>query len=210
MLTDLLARMDFNVAPPVVGVSACLLGDPVRYDGADRFHPQVAELADWVELKRYCPEVGIGLSVPRPPIEIVRIDGSERVRGVEEPDRDFTDALHEYAERVEPGIDGFIFKARSPSCGWNTTPVFDRDGHETGTTSGLFNQGLRTRRPTLPFCDEEDLQNPDPRAAFVLRVWCHRQLREHPGTASMLEARANRLQPDQARALRKQLALGAD
>lgn len=210
MLTDLLARMDFDEpTPPAVGVSACLLGDPVRYDGADKYHAPVAELAHWLELTRYCPEVGIGLSVPRPPIEIIRVDGTERVRGVEEPERDCTDALHGYAGRIDPGIDGFVFKARSPSCGWNTTPVFDRHGNAAGTTSGLFNQGLRERRPTLPFCDEEDLRNPRARTAFVLRVWTHRDLRTRPGMASELQARAQGLAPEPAAAVREQLALGA-
>lgn len=206
MVTDLLAKLDFALdSPPPVGVSACLVGDAVRYDGDDRFQESVAGLAQWLELRRYCPEVGIGLPVPRPAIEVRNIDGEERVRGVEEPDRDFTNALHEYAREVT-GVDGYIFKARSPSCGWGTTAVLDEAGRERGATSGLFNQGIQARFPDIPFCDEEMLQSEAGRAKFVLRVYCHQALRRDPGAADRLRHHSGGLAPQYRDAVEQQIA----
>ena len=205
MVTDLLAKLDFTLeARPPVGVSACLVGDAVRYDGDDKFQSAVAELEPWLELRRYCPEVGIGLPVPRPAIEVRNINGEERVRGVEDPERDFTHALHDYAREVT-AVDGYIFKARSPSCGWDTTPVFDETGAQAGTTSGLFNQGVQARFPGMPFCDEEMLQSEAGRADFVLRVYCHQALRRNPGVADELRHQSKSLAPRYQQAVEEQI-----
>lgn len=205
MVTDLLAKLDFALdSPPPVGVSACLTGDAVRYDGDDKFQDSVAELAQWLELRRYCPEVGIGLPVPRPAIEVRNIDGEERVRGVEDPERDLTEALHDYAREVTT-VDGYIFKARSPSCGWGTTPVVDEAGRERGATSGLFNQGIQARFPAIPFCDEEMLQSEGERAKFVLRVYCHHVLRRDPGAATRLRDQSRNLAPLYRNAITEQI-----
>ncbi len=206
MITDLLAKLDFTRdAPPPVGVSACLVGDAVRYDGDHKFQTAVAELEEWLELRRYCPEVGIGLPVPRPAIEIRNIDGEERVRGVDEPDRDFTHALHDYAREVTT-VDGYIFKARSPSCGWDTAPVFDETGAQASTSSGLFNQGVQARFPGIPFCDEEMLQSEAGRTDFVLRVYCHQALRRNPDAADALRHQSKSLAPRYQDAMEEQIA----
>lgn len=206
MVTDLLAKLDFALdTPPPVGVSACLVGDAVRYDGEHKFQETVAGLAQWLELRRYCPEVGIGLPVPRPAIEIRNIQGEERVQGVDNPEQDFTEALHDYAREVK-AVDGYIFKARSPSCGWKTTPVFDTSGGGSGTTSGLFNQGVQERFPGIPFCDEEMLQSETERADFVLRVYCHHALRRDPAAADKLRYQSRNLAPRYREAVEQQIA----
>ena len=156
---------------PLVGTSACLLGETVRYDGAHKRTRAVAdELARHVRLRPFCPEVGIGLSVPRPPIQLVRFPDAVRVRGVEEPERDFTDALQACADAVETGLSGFIFKARSPSCGLDSTPVVDEENREVATASGAFAARLRERFPEMPVCDEEALTDPEFLEAFLARV----------------------------------------
>ena len=162
---------------PVVGTSACLLGEAVRYDGAHKHTRAVAdELARHVRLCAFCPELGIGLSVPRPPIQLVRFPDAVRVRGVEEPERDFTDALRAYADAVEAGLSGFVFKARSPSCGLESTPVFDEEDREVDTASGAFAARLRELFPEMPVCDEEELEVPGFLEEFVARVRAfHRQ-----------------------------------
>lgn len=201
---DLLARLGLTDQEqrPRVGVSACLLGDNVRYNGEHKRHDTVAdELARHLDLRRYCPEVGIGLPVPRPPVQVVRLAHGHRVRGVEAPDNDYTDALRAYADQAPAELHGFILKARSPSCGLESTPLFDPQDREIGVTSGAFAQRLRERMPLLPLCDEEALEDPAGRDEFVLRVFLFRHCRgEGAGRATgLLEqlpgALAQRLTP---------------
>ncbi len=160
---------------PLVGTSACLLGEPVRYDGQAKRSVTVAEeLSRHVALRRYCPEVGIGLPVPRPPIQLVRFADGVRVRGVEQPDEDYTAALTDHADSVTEPLCGFVLKARSPSCGLGTTPLFDRHDREIDTTSGAFAARIRERFPEMPLCDEEDLEDPDFLREFIRRVYLYR------------------------------------
>lgn len=181
MLTDLLWEMGITpphraVDRPLVGVSACLLGRPVRYDGDHQYHAYIDEqLATVVTLREYCPEVGIGLPVPRPPIQVVHIGGEHRVRGVHQPDQDFTEALSGHADRVHEPLHGFILKARSPSCGLGTTPLYNHRNEEIGLTNGAFAARLRQRFPGLPLRNDNQLDNEDDMAAFVLAVYRHWQ-----------------------------------
>ncbi|QJX02699.1 DUF523 domain-containing protein [Alcanivorax sp. IO_7] len=123
MLPDLLRQMGFDVPRrddrPRVGVSACLMGEPVRHDGGHRRHGLVHDqLAPLVRLTRVCPEVGIGLPVPRPPIQVVDLNGEHRVRGVAHPERDVTEALRDQARHLDAPLSGFVFKSRSQAVAW--------------------------------------------------------------------------------------------
>lgn len=181
MLADLLQQWGLNrrEGKPRVGVSACLLGRAVRYNGETRYHAPTAEaLEAWIELREFCPEVGIGLPVPRPPIQVVQLAQGQHVRGVEDPDRDFTSELAAYAGQLPADLDGFILKARSPSCGLGSTPLFDQDDREIGTTSGGFAARLQSRLPLLPLCDEAELEHERGRLAFITRTWLHRLWRQ--------------------------------
>lgn len=166
---------------PLVGVSACLVGEPVRYDGETKRDDWIAEvLAGEVELRPLCPEVGAGMPVPRPPIRCVAAsDGSTAMRVVLVDDgRDVTDDLNAFAARTLARLDlaqldGFVFKARSPSCGLRDTPLFD--GHEQGAAivsegAGLWAARVRAEAPDLPVADEGDLLGEGGRAAFLARV----------------------------------------
>lgn len=183
MLPDLLRRMGFDpphlaADKPRVGVSACLMGDKVRYDGGHRRHPLVHDqLATLVCLTRVCPEVGIGLPVPRPPIQVVELDGERRVRGVARPEQDVTEALRDQAGHLDTPLSGFVLKSRSPSCGLGTTPVHDRDGAPRGLGHGAFAEALTRRHPGLPVANDIDLDDPLFARAFVLRVFCHHHWR---------------------------------
>lgn len=204
MLADLLEKIGADPArgKPVVGTSACLLGRAVRYNGETKYHAATAEaLEQWVALREFCPEVGIGLPVPRPPIQVVRVQGEQRVRGIEHPDRDFTAALHDYADTLPDALDGFVLKARSPSCGLDSTPLMDEEDREIAVTSGVFAARLRVHRPGLPLCDEETLETEAGRETFLLRAWLYRQGRDPDGRPSVgrIHALAQRL-PEPARA----------
>lgn len=159
-----------------VGVSACLLGEAVRYDGRHKHDPVVAgHLAQRFELVPFCPEVALGMGVPRPPIRLVGDPASPRARGVEDPSRDVTAALAGHGERLGAaigGLSGYVFKKGSPSCGVRGVPVYPAAGGEAaiGTGTGLYAAAIRRRRPLLPVADEDDLADAAWRARFVERV----------------------------------------
>jgi uncharacterized protein YbgA (DUF1722 family)/uncharacterized protein YbbK (DUF523 family) len=143
-----------------VGVSACLLGEPVRYDGGhkrDAFLTGV--LARHVEWVPVCPEVELGLGVPRPPIDLVDVDGATRLL-VATTGEDLTDRMRAYAAWRAMGLaslelDGYVLKSKSPSC---------------GRGRGLFAEALAEAMPQLPMEDEARLARASVRAHFVERL----------------------------------------
>ena len=164
---------------PRVGVSRCLLGDEVRYDGT---HKRDAALVDalsrHVEWVPVCPEVEIGMGTPREPIGLVA-----RARGVPSgaPVRlldlstgeDWTDRMQAWArERLQAlmplRLSGYVFKAGSPSCGIRSVPV--DVGRMEPIGRGLFAQALITALPDLPVADEEELAHAAARNDFLRRI----------------------------------------
>jgi len=162
-----------------VGVSRCLIGDEVRYDGShkrDRYvHDVLGQYFDWVPV---CPEVEIGLPVPRPTIRLVRIGDDLRVLGSRDPSLDVTEALDGLYERERfAAVRGFILKRGSPSCGTQRVKLYDEEGRSTRTGVGAFARALMTDRPTLPVEEEGRLDDVRLRENFVTRVfaydrWC--------------------------------------
>ncbi len=191
MLTELLREMGFEPSPgrperPRVAASACLLGQPVRYDGGHKYHAGVANtLAARVTLVPLCPETAIGLPVPRPPIQVVLVGEAQRVRGLATPNDDFSDALAEYADSLAPALDGMVLKSRSPSCGFGTTPLHNESGAEVGVTSGAFAARLHARLPALPLCNDSDLDGEGALASFLLQVHCHHHWRQGRSLADL-------------------------
>lgn len=157
-----------------VAVSSCLLGDKVRYDGGDKFNQTIAaELGEYFSFVGICPEMAIGMGVPRKPVRLVSVSNEIRVKGVEDASVDVTDLLYSYAGRFVqefPGISGYIFKQRSPSCGLAQTPVFDLPGHEIDHQDGLFAAAVRNLLPGLPVIDEESLEVVERREQFIQAV----------------------------------------
>ncbi len=159
-----------------VAISACLTGEAVRYDGSDAAAdlPE-AGLAAVFEYEPICPEVGIGLGVPRPPIRLVGEGGSFRAVGVDDPSLDVTGALSAFgraqAARLD-GVYGYIFMTRSPSCGLASVKVrSDVQGAPYRTDGrGLYAASLLAARPGLPAEENERLFDPAVRGAFVNRV----------------------------------------
>ena len=160
---------------PRVGLSRCLLGDAVRYDGGHKHEPSlVADLSARVELIPVCPELEVGMGVPREPIQLaVAGDGRARLVGVDTA-TDWTDRMEAWAAgRIAAlralGLSGFVLKARSPSCGPRDVPV--QDG---AVSAGMFAGALMRALPALPVEDEERLRDPAVRAAFLDRVAAYR------------------------------------
>jgi uncharacterized protein YbbK (DUF523 family) len=163
---------------PVIGVSACLLGERVRYDGGDKLDRRLYELLSRdFELFPVCPEVAAGLGVPRPPVQLVGDPAHPRALGVEDRLLDVTERLEAAAHWAMPELghlSGFVCKARSPSCGLNTTPLYDGTGALRATVSGLFARILQESYPQLPLEDEAGINDSRRYQAFLQAVTAYR------------------------------------
>ena len=156
----------------LVGISSCLLGAAVRYDGKHKRDEAISQFfSRYVEFVPICPEVGIGMSTPRPPIRLVTTHQGIRVQGVTDRHQDMTLALTHYAQQQATlcsRLCGYIFKSRSPSCGLDDVPVFAEDGARLpGLLRGSYAHALLKLWPSLPVCDENRLQTALGRKQFL-------------------------------------------
>lgn len=160
-----------NKSKPVIGISSCLLGNNVRYDGKNKRNGHIINnLSEHLEFIAICPETGIGLSVPREPIQLVGNLMHARAVGVENKNIDVTEPLITYAEKIAntyPEIGGFVFKSRSPSCGIRDTPVVDSTNEQIAYRGGLFTQRLIQLKPHLPVEDETRLLDKATLTTFI-------------------------------------------
>ncbi len=162
----MVADCNFTVTPlPLVGISSCLVGNKVRYDGQHKFHSTVDEwIRPRVNLLPICPESMAGMGIPRPPIELIKTHHGIEARGRDNPTINVTNRIITMARAIansHPTLEGFICQSRSPSCGFNTTPVFYRtaEGKQQASElgSGLFIQTLMQLLPHLVVVNECDL-----------------------------------------------------
>ncbi|TCD24575.1 DUF1722 domain-containing protein [Pseudomonas sp. IC_126] len=161
-----------------IGISACLLGDPVRFNGGHKESRLCSEtLARHFQFVSICPEVAIGLGTPREPIRLVGAPEHPRAVGTVHPELDVTDALVAYGERIATELDdvsGYILMQKSPSCGMERVKVYQASGHPAeGGGSGLFAQGLMRMRPDLPIEEAGRLNDPVLRENFLTRIYAH-------------------------------------
>ena len=176
-----------------VGVSACLLGQPVRYDGGHKEHPLLrAGLAPWLTLVPVCPEEELGLGTPREPIQLT-LAGEAIALRAPASGLDHTEAMARFARArvenlVKQGLDGYVFKSRSPSCGL-AVEVQGPEGPLPRLARGRFAEALALELPELPLCEEGDLDHEPTREAFLLRVRCHAWLR-NPAPPDLAALRA--------------------
>jgi uncharacterized protein YbbK (DUF523 family)/uncharacterized protein YbgA (DUF1722 family) len=161
-----------------LGISACLLGETVRWDGGHKRDAFLAEtLAPHVEWVPVCPEVELGLGVPREPI---RLEGdSARPRLVAIASRtDHTRAMRRLARAraaalARLSLAGYVLKSDSPSCGMARVRVHGSAGRSAPRGVGLFARALMERLPLLPVEDEARLADPAARESFIERVFAH-------------------------------------
>jgi uncharacterized protein YbgA (DUF1722 family)/uncharacterized protein YbbK (DUF523 family) len=172
---------NMKTSQPVVVVSQCLGFAAVRYNGALLHDDFVSALTDHVRFMQVCPEVGIGLGVPRDPIRIV---GNEAGKRLVQPasGRDLTKEMRDYAESFLANlgpVDGFILKSRSPSCGIKDVKVHvASDSPATnGKTVGFFAESVIERFPRMVVEDEGRLTNATIRHHFLLRIFASMRLR---------------------------------
>ncbi|MEA2078425.1 MAG: DUF523 and DUF1722 domain-containing protein [Pseudomonadota bacterium] len=164
--------------PLRIGISSCLLGNPVRFDAGHKYSAYITQtLGEYFEFVPFCPEVAIGLGIPRPPIRLVSVDGSIRVRAVENPEQDVTDALIENGRAVARrlcDVSGYLFKEGSPSCGMERVKVYQApSGRPLESSAGLFAGTIMRALPELPVEEEGRLMDPRLRENFIERVFIY-------------------------------------
>jgi uncharacterized protein YbgA (DUF1722 family)/uncharacterized protein YbbK (DUF523 family) len=167
-------------ARPLVAVSSCLLGELVRYNGGhsrDRFLTDALDpYVDWI---RICPEMEAGLGTPRETLRLEAADDGPRLR-TRATHVDLTDRMRALAaERAAAlDVDGYVFKAKSPTCGIHGVPVYRADGTPADRRNrGLFAETIIAAHPLLPVEDEGRLHDALLRESFVERVFAHARLR---------------------------------
>ncbi|MDR9891937.1 DUF523 and DUF1722 domain-containing protein [Pseudenterobacter timonensis] len=167
---------------PILGISGCLTGSTVRFDGGHkRMGFVMDELAQWVTFRPVCPEMAIGLPVPRPALRLIQTtDGEVQMRFSHAPHDDVSAKMAEFAENYLPRIGdlaGFIVCAKSPSCGMERVRLYDEKGNRGRKEGvGLFTAALLARYPWLPLEEDGRLHDPVLRENFVERVFALHEL----------------------------------
>ena len=169
--------------PIRVGVSSCLLGEAVRYDGGHkRDHFLTDLLGRYVEWVPVCPELESGLGVPRPAMRLEREGRAVRLREIGSG-RDHTARMQRFAARhlraLRPlELCGYVLKKNSPSCGMARVKVYAGGSMPRRDGRGLFAAALMQAWPSLPVEEEGRLQDPELRENFIERVFAYQRLRE--------------------------------
>jgi len=158
---------------PRIGISSCLLGENVRYDGTNKLNAYITEqLATLFEFVPFCPEVAVGMGIPRPPIQLVDCDGEIHALGIADPSMDMSQALRDYAYQIShdlAGLSAYIFKRNSPSCGISEVKVLNHNKYEL-RGQGIYAQEIRRNFPDLPVIDEQQLADEKRREQFFQQV----------------------------------------
>lgn len=164
--------------PIRIGISSCLLGEEVRFDGGHKHDRYLTgTLGQYFEWVPVCPEVEVGLGTPRETIRLVQIGEDARLRTTK-TDLDLTDRMNRFAKKrvarlADENLSGYIFKKDSPSCGMERVKVYSPKGPGKRVGVGLFAAALRERFPNLPVEEEGRLCDPRLRENWVERVFAY-------------------------------------
>ena len=178
-----------------LGVSQCLLGEPVRFDGGHKRNRYLTDiLSKYVEFQSVCPELAIGLGVPRKPIRLIVTDGQDRIRGVENPNLDVTDALVAQAAQAAacmPDICGYIFMQNSPSCGVFGLKRYGSNGYSVDSKGrGAYAKRFMELMPLIPVEEAGRLNDPGLRDNFITRIFAlydwRQSLQENPTAKNII------------------------
>ncbi|MDX5377728.1 MAG: DUF523 and DUF1722 domain-containing protein [Halomonas sp.] len=176
-----------------VGISACLMGEQVRYNGGHKRSRYCLEvLQECFSFEPFCPELAAGLGVPREPIRLVGSPGEPPlVKGTVDPELDVTERLREVGEAFiarHRHLRGFILMKGSPSCGLERVKVYHENGMPSHADSGLFVQVMRERFPELPLEEEARMNDAVLRENFITRVFAFDDWKRHVEEASEFHA----------------------
>lgn len=159
-----------------IGISSCLLGSKVRYDGSHKKNTYITSvLNNYFEFMPFCPEVEIGLGTPRETIQLIDVDNEIRCVDTKTGSHDVTDKLSNIADQQrswQQDLCGYIFKRGSPSCGMEHVKLF-RNGHLNRNGVGIYAKRLLENYPQLPAEEEGRLEDPLLRDNFIRRVYVY-------------------------------------
>lgn len=166
-----------------LGISRCLLGENVRYDGGHkRNHFLVEELGQYVQWVPVCPEVEIGLSIPRESMRLVGDPGSPRLIAPKSG-ADYTERMRSWAKQRAQELEGqdlhgFVFKKDSPSSGLYRVRVYDENGMPRRIGTGMFPRQVMRHLPNLPLEEEGRLNDAGLRENFIDRIFAYYRWKE--------------------------------
>jgi uncharacterized protein YbgA (DUF1722 family)/uncharacterized protein YbbK (DUF523 family) len=172
-----------SARPIRVGISACLLGQGVRFDGGHKRDRYITDtLGKFFEWVPVCPEVEMGLGTPRETLRLVGEPEDPRVVFFKTGE-DVTDGMQTWAkERLDAlaklDLSGYILKSDSPSCGMERVRIYRKSGMPGKDGVGIFARALMARFPLLPVEEEGRLHDLPLRENFVERIFCHRRWRD--------------------------------
>ncbi len=173
--------MSDNKAVIKVGLSACLAGHEVRYNGGHKQSRLCLDtLSEHFEFETFCPEVSAGFGIPRPTMRLIG-DPEQPTLTYSDDNTDLTQQLvNGFVERVDTAteLDGYILIKNSPSCGLERVKVYQENGHPHQQSGrGLFAEAMRQCYPLLPMEEEGRLNDAHLRENFILRVYAHSYFR---------------------------------
>ncbi|MFZ3285030.1 YbgA family protein [Pseudomonas sp.] len=166
------------VAKPKIAISACLMGAEVRYNGGHKESRLCSRtLSEYFDFSPVCPEVAIGMGIPREPIRLVGDPQRPEAIGTVNPAINVTEALAEYGEQMAAELNdicGYIFMQQSPSCGLERVKVYHANGAPVnGGGRGIYAQAFCARHPNLPVEEAGRLNDPVLRENFITRVFAY-------------------------------------
>lgn len=160
-----------------IGISSCLLGNEVRHNGGHKRNIYATKtLSEYFTFRPFCPEMAIGLGVPRPTIRLTRSVDGIRLTGSDNPDLDVSDDMNNWSQSAINGmhdLSGFILKNNSPSCGMERVRIYDGNGVPARDGIGLFASVLMKTMPWLPVEEEGRLNDAMLRENFIQRIFVY-------------------------------------
>ena len=165
-----------------VGISQCLLGDEVRYNGSHKWNRYCTEvLGEYFEYESVCPEMAVGMGVPREPVRLVDEAGAISVKGVVDFSADFTEPLTEFGQKMGErlnSLSGYIFMQKSPSCGVYRIKAYNDKGHLLHSDAiGVYAREFIKANPLMPVEEAGRLGDPVLRETFITSVYAYERWR---------------------------------
>jgi uncharacterized protein YbgA (DUF1722 family)/uncharacterized protein YbbK (DUF523 family) len=176
-----------------VGISSCLLGQEVRYDGGHKRSPFCTDsLQPFVSYVPICPEMGVGLGSPRPTIRL-ELEGQSIIAKCQDG-RNLTSPLEEFAYQTAQQLNhlsGYIFCAKSPTCGMERVKIYRKNGHSLSDGVGIYARHIMQMYPALPVEENGRLNDAQLRENFITRLYAYHNwktlLHEGITPASLIE-----------------------
>ncbi|GAD79701.1 YbgA family protein [Vibrio ezurae] len=164
-----------------IGISSCVLGENVRFDSGSKPSKFVTqELSPFFEFIPVCPEVGVGMTVPRPTIRLVSNEERIALLETKDPSKDHTKAMTDYSnhkvdELIHSELCGYIVCAKSPTCGMERVKVYTKAGASNAGV-GLYTEVLMKKMPWLPVEEDGRLNDPVLKENFISRIFSLKDL----------------------------------